>query len=256
VGYLAGPTKPPRLPDENPSAIRSESRAPEQASTSGVSQDRSVRPRTSQRPADPVQARGRADRLWDRIRELPSRALREIRDGQVRPLVGKGPINLIGAPTQASDKARFDNFGSPFYYFRHDRDAHFEQPALAQELSYEDRRDVLSVGTGRDVTSYFPDAGMYPGTRWRPRGKTLSRKIDVIRLSNGRNGVGAIKLPFDSLAPGQSVMVTGGPLSGCSVLFAADDQNFYAYHAGTSAPDGKWLTSRDGVKSIAEATSR
>ncbi|MEX3932939.1 cytotoxic necrotizing factor Rho-activating domain-containing protein [Paraburkholderia phymatum] len=60
-------------------------------------------------------------------------------------------------------------------------------------------------------------------------------------------------MPFSKIPPGGTVIVTGGMLSGCTVVMAANQQGFYAYHAGTSTPDPHWRTNTDGAASIVTA---
>jgi hypothetical protein len=127
----------------------------------------------------------------------------------------------------------------------------------ADELAPAERQDVLTVGNGSNVTSKSSHAKVSLGDHWGPTKKTLSKQVGVIELANGRNGVGAIRIPYENLKPGQSIVVTGGSLSGCTVMFASDTKNFYAYHAGTYGEgSGSWTTARDGANAIRYASSK
>lgn len=91
---------------------------------------------------------------------------------------------------------------------------------------------MLFVGNGEDATSYAHKANLYMGRYWGRGPATLTSDTSIIQIGNGREGVGAIKLPFDNLHNGQTVVVTAGALNGCTMLYASDGHSLYAYHAG------------------------
>jgi hypothetical protein len=115
----------------------------------------------------------------------------------------------------------------------------------------------LTVGDGTQVTSESSYSKVPLGDKWGPSGKRLDKAVPVIELGNGRNGAAAIKIPYSNLKPGQTLAVTGGAMSGCTMMYASDESAFYAYHAGTYG-EGKarWTTSQDGANSIRYASSR
>jgi len=213
VGYPLGPTKPPRLP-----ATRG---AGPQPGPSGVG------PRAS-----PLARLGRA---------------------QVGKLKGKGPLNLRASDSGASPDQPLGKVAVPFDYYRNDRDVQMRSAQPAETVPFSQRRDVLTVGTAKEATSYDGKARTYFGNRWDKKGSGLAGDTQVIKIDNGREGVGAIFVPFANIPPGGRLMVTGGALSGCTVMMAANQQGFYAWHAGTDRPGTQWTTANNGAASIVGA---
>jgi hypothetical protein len=176
-----------------------------------------------------------------------------IENAELDRLQGKGPFCVTLPLGPDEEQRRVNAFEVPFRYYRKDRDiTGMSRGRRFQNTSYEMRRDVLRVGNGGDVTSYSPGAKVIMG-HWGPHGASLAENINVIQLSNGKEGVGALKLRFADIPEGASVVVTGGVMSGCTMLFASDGHSLYAYHAGTSTPTAKWHTSTDGARSIVRA---
>ena len=172
----------------------------------------------------------------------------------LKQIAGKGPISLSVPASAAEEKSRIERMGNLFYFYRKDRDVKdMTFPRAVRSTNADKRRDVLAVGTGADVTSYSPNSRVYMGKHWEPGSTTLASDIDVIELANGRDGVGAIKVPFHDLRPGQTIVISGGAMNGCTMLFAADKSGLYAYHAGTSSLNSSWHTSSDGASSIVDA---
>ncbi|WP_244827666.1 cytotoxic necrotizing factor Rho-activating domain-containing protein [Caballeronia sp. TF1N1] len=216
VGYLSGPTKPPRM------------RPPEEPSTSSGSAAGSG---STTRPP--------ASRLGQR---------------DVEKLAGKGPLKLRAPTDQAAEQQRMDSIRVRFEYYRHDRDVtDMTAPMDATEARYDQRRDVLNVGETKDATSYDSKMKMFTGTYWDKKGISLKKTDQIISIDNGREGVGAIAVPYSKIPRGGTVLVTTGTLSGCSVVMASDGRNFYAYHAGTNRAGPGWTTSEDGAAEIVRA---
>ncbi|WNC91755.1 cytotoxic necrotizing factor Rho-activating domain-containing protein [Paraburkholderia sp. FT54] len=237
LGYPLSPTTPPKLPGET-------------AGPSGI--DRGARPKAIGRPGRPrsgSEPRPRASSKERRPTSVKSKIqgafytdAYRVRKGDIAPLEGKGAIYLKTT----------SEINSPFSFYRYDKDMKMSEPAKLPNITSTEAQEVLKTGNGRDVTSFSPNSGSYFG-QWG-RGKTkLSDKTNVIELENGKEGVGAVAISFADIPPKGSVLVTTGSLSGCTVMFAADNQKFYAYHAGTSAPAGNWKTAREGVSSLREA---
>jgi hypothetical protein len=106
--------------------------------------------------------------------------------------------------------------------------------ASLRASEYRDRRGVLTVGKGKDLTSYDP--GMKAVLN-RDRSADVSPALanaDVIALRSGRDGVAAINVNFADLAPGSTTIVTSGAMRGDMTLFTADDSGFSAYRAQAS----------------------
>jgi hypothetical protein len=78
----------------------------------------------------------------------------------------------------------------------------------------------------------------------------------VIELGNGRQGVGAIKLPFANVRAGGTVIISGGAMNGCTMLFACDGRSLYAYHAGSAEMAPDWHTAHQGAQSIVNAHTK
>ncbi|MFM0054346.1 cytotoxic necrotizing factor Rho-activating domain-containing protein [Paraburkholderia phytofirmans] len=172
---------------------------------------------------------------------------------EAKKLAGKGPINLRPLSDSPVNQERIRNLRIPFGYYRNDRDVHMNEPRDVTESTYEDRRDVVTVGTPEEVTSYDSKSRLNTGKAWDRKGKSLKRTDEIIKIDNGREGVGAIAVPFSKIPPGGSVIVTSGMLSGCSVVMAADREGFYVYHAGSDRGDPGWQTATDGAAAIATA---
>jgi hypothetical protein len=168
-------------------------------------------------------------------------------------LIASGPVNLVAVGGSTEERERLNSFAAPFSYYRHDADVpDMNQPSAARQTTSGERSDVLLVGNGADATSYVPESNSYLGREWAHQPSSLSG-VDIIKLGSGKQGVAAISLPFAGVPPGSTILVTGGPMNGSTMLFAADQNGFYAYHAGPSSPDGHWLASSDGARGIADA---
>ncbi|GAB7521968.1 cytotoxic necrotizing factor Rho-activating domain-containing protein [Paraburkholderia sp. 2C] len=177
-----------------------------------------------------------------------------IENAAIDRLAGKGPISVSAPLGPDEEQRRVNAFDTPFIFYRKDMDVtSMARGRRLQKTSSDMRRDVLKVGNGGDVTSYSGDAKFFVGRQWGPDGAKLAENINVIQLNNGRDGVGALRLRFADIPQGASVLVTGGPMSGCTMLFASDGHSLYAYHAGTSSPSANWHTSTDGARSIVKA---
>ncbi|MGX6999191.1 cytotoxic necrotizing factor Rho-activating domain-containing protein [Caballeronia sp. KNU42] len=178
-------------------------------------------------------------------------------------LIGKGPFNLEPPANPGEESKRIHEFPLDFDFYRKDGEGgmsygiNTEHAVSAKEAIPEVRKDVLTVGNGTQVTSEESHSKVRLGDQWGPSRNRLSKDVSVIELSNGRNGVGAIRISYENLKPGQTIAVTGGSLSGCTMMYASDTKHFYAYHAGTFGEGNEpWLTSRDGANAIRYASSK
>ncbi|CAB3762468.1 hypothetical protein LMG29739_03890 [Paraburkholderia solisilvae] len=171
----------------------------------------------------------------------------------LKRLQGEGPLNLEPATGPAADIARIRQFGMALTFYRNDKSASQTRDLSSiDKTAYEARHDVIAFGKGTDGTSYVPEAKAYIGRAWTTTPTELSG-TDIVKLGAGKDGTAAIMLPFDQLRLGSTVIVTGGPMRGSTMLFAADNHGFYAYHAGTSSNEPRWTVSEDGARSIANA---
>lgn len=262
VGYPMSPTQPPRLPNETPTSEPSGARDPQQKmpGTSGTSGATGARPRTPpQRPTGTRPKKGPVEAARAAFSKLKSPSVRK---GRVEKLIGKGPFNVEPAANSAEENKRIHEFPLNFDFYRKDGEGGMSygvdtgRVMSAKDVVPDVRKDVLTVGNGSQVTSKDSNSKVSLG-EWGPSKNRLSREVSVIELGNGRNGVGAIRISYEDLKPGQTIVVTGGSLSGCTTMYASDTGHFYGYHAGTYG-EGKepWLTSRDGANAIRYASSK
>ncbi|MER2474075.1 cytotoxic necrotizing factor Rho-activating domain-containing protein [Photorhabdus laumondii] len=107
----------------------------------------------------------------------------------------------------------------------------------------------LSVTTGSKLSSQTAN-GPFVG-KWKTN--DLDDNLEFIKVSNGSSGCVAIKIPFNNIPSDKPVIISGGQLSGCTMVYATDSKHFYAYHAGQNPGDDNWLTGREGVRSIYNA---
>lgn len=172
-----------------------------------------------------------------------------------RQLAGSGPINLEPAADATDDDARLKAFGHNFSFYRDDSDVNdMADPADVHAAASNGRRGVLTLGKGAQATSFAAELKGYLGRAWVPGGGPSGLEgTDIVKLGSGKDGVAAIKLRFEDLAPGSTTIVTGGPMQGSTMLFAADQQGFYAYHAGASNLRPQWDVAEDGARSIVDA---
>jgi len=238
TGYALSPTRPPHLPDD-----------PASQPVAGPSRDR----------AGSARARQRGDKTPGSIAALPPRSASQparlpgASSMELKRIAGKGPISIDPAATPLDDSLRVMAFGAPFFFYRNDKDVQMTQPRPARKTDYDDRRDVLQVAGGEHVTSYVANSKVNAGKFWGSGPAGQLQGADVLELSNGRQGVGAIKLPFANLRPGATIVVSGGAMNGCTMLFASDGRALYAYHAGSADVSPGWFTSQQGAQSIVKA---
>lgn len=269
------PTRPPRLPKENPGGRPSEGASSSQPGPSSGARSESSKPgpqkgtsgktgATPRRPPERPAGASRKKGPTDIVRNALSRMRKSsVRNGHVERLIGKGPFNVEPPANAAEENRRINEFPVNFDFYRKDGEGgmsygiNTEHVLPAKEAIPDVRKDVLTVGNGSQVTSEESHSKVRLGDQWGPSKKRLPKDVSVIELGNGRNGVGAIRIPYENLKPGQTVVVTGGSLSGCTMMFASDTGHFYAYHAGTYGEGkGQWTTSHDGANAIRYASSR
>lgn len=212
-GYVLGPTSPPKLPG-------------------GYGQGPQPGPSGVGAPASQFAGLGRA---------------------QASKLKGKGPLNLRASGGGTPPDQPLGKVAVPFNYYRNDRDVRMNAAQPASETPFSQRREVLTVGAAKEATSYDGKARTYFGNKWDKKGGGLNGDTEIIKIDNGREGVGAIAVPFENIPRGGSVVVTGGALSGCTFMMTANKQGFYAYHAGTDRPGTQWTTANNGASAIVGA---
>jgi hypothetical protein len=239
VGYPLSPTRPPRLPDGKTTGPVAGPSGVSAAETGGA------RPRVPSRKGAAGARQGA-----DIAQPKPSKTVA----GDLKRIAGKGPL-ILEVPINAfQDRMRVDNFRTRLYFYRHDKDVNDMDVARPlRKTDYDERRDVIVVGSGEHVTSYVANSKFRAGKYWGGATNANLQGAEIVELGNGREGVGAIKLPFVNIRRGSSVIISGGAMNGCTMLFASDGHSLYAYHAGTAESNPDWLTSQQGAKSIVDA---
>ncbi|CAE6819534.1 cytotoxic necrotizing factor Rho-activating domain-containing protein [Paraburkholderia haematera] len=274
IAYPLSPTRPPRLPKEPQTSGASGTRGPHERQpsaepSSGGNPDPRWRTQGTtgaipRRPLEPPTGTQPTKGVGGVVRKALSRLRKtSVSNGHVERLIGKGPFNVEPPANSAEEGRRIHEFPVNFDFYRKDGEGGMtygidtRQAQSAKDLRSHVRQDVLTVGNGSQVTSEESHSKVRLGEHWGPSRKRLSKDVSVIELANGRNGVGAIRIPYENLKPGQTVVVTGGSLSGCTMMFASDTGHFYAYHAGTYGEGNeRWTTSHDGANAIRYASNR
>ncbi|MDF9620145.1 RHS repeat-associated core domain-containing protein [Pseudomonas entomophila] len=159
----------------------------------------------------------------------------------VKNLQGKGPINLVSTSGVSIN----------FSFSRVDSEQSFG-PIPKSELNVSQISNVLKTSTGDQVTSFNGTVG-YLGVGWDKA--PLPEDVDVIWVTNGKQGAAGVNIELDDIEPGQQVVVTSGPLSGCIFIAGVRGSTFMAMHSGGEAMGG-WDTSRDGVEKVVELYNR
>ncbi|EQB98743.1 cytotoxic necrotizing factor Rho-activating domain-containing protein [Photorhabdus temperata] len=158
-----------------------------------------------------------------------------VKQGDASKLKRKGPFYTKGQSDIVTD----------FSFARHDSKEKFD-PKPQNELTSIDKRDVLETSPGDKITSYNKSSKWFAGTFWEKN--PLSETTDLIVLHNGVEGAAGLKIKFDDLESNRSVLITGGTLTGCTMITGVKDSTFYALHAGTSTPSESWKTGKEGVR--------
>ncbi|WP_261423025.1 cytotoxic necrotizing factor Rho-activating domain-containing protein [Serratia quinivorans] len=186
--------------------------------------------------------------LWDfkgdhtgNVMSFENTDIGKLRHGDISPLKERG--YATGSKTE--------NIDLEFDYIRNDKDIQMQisEHFTIEEITGDNGKlhGVMNTWKGAAVTSRAID-GTMPGF-WGDK-FTLSDNVNFITVTNGHSGVVAVKIPLNEIQEGKPVIITGGRLSGCSIIYAVDDGYFYTYHFGQQGGDTGWLTSRDGVASL------
>lgn len=159
-------------------------------------------------------------------------------NGNIRPLVGKGILSSKGAKN--------DNLPVAYDYVRIDR----EHDLLNKNIS--NVNSGLECYNGDKIKS----AEIIPGT---PMGnyynkQTFNDNLKIIQLDNGNCGTVGFKLDINQITPDKPLLIHGGELSGCTMVYGLKDNYFYAFHSGQPGNDkSQWETEIDGSKSIIDS---
>ncbi|MBL5950358.1 hypothetical protein JBO38_21790, partial [Enterobacter asburiae] len=135
----------------------------------------------------------------------------------------------------------------PFVINRFDSVEHNPEPReYSPQLlkSGGDLYNAVHVFRGSQASSSESGSGTI-GTHWGP--KTLSDNITAINVVNGMSGSVGIRIQMDDIKEGEPIIITSGALSGCTMLYAINKEQFYAVHTGQRPGDNDWKTGIQGV---------
>jgi hypothetical protein len=174
----------------------------------------------------------------------------------LKQLVKRGPPDLVPAANRQADQQRIDAFFGPVSFYRKDRAVSAPDfPSVIHATEYKDRRNVLTVGKGKDLAFYGAEAKAGSKSGKAADMTPELANASVIKLGSGNDGVAAVNVSFKDLAPGSTTIVSGGPMRGSTMLFTADESGFSAYHAGWSKHTRAKAADAE-ASSIAEAHER
>lgn len=109
---------------------------------------------------------------------------------------------------------------------------------------------AVSLFNGTQATSTESGSGTI-GIYW---GKNqLSSDITGINVVNGMSGSVGIRIPLSNITEGSPIIVTSGALSGCTMLYSVDSENFYAVHTGQKPGDDDWKTGAHGISTTQQS---
>lgn len=106
--------------------------------------------------------------------------------------------------------------------------------------------NAVGVFRGSQVTSTESGTGTV-GAHWG--NNKLSDSLTGINVVNGMSGSVGIRIRLDDIKEGEPIVITSGGLSGCTMIYAVDEENFYVVHTGQKPNDNDWKTGVHGVTS-------
>lgn len=160
-----------------------------------------------------------------------------VMNGNIRPLIGKGIISM---------EAKNDKLPVTYDYVISDK----KHEILSKNISN------VNFGIECYNGDKIKSAEIIPGT---PMGnyynkQTFNRDLKIIQLDNGNCGTVGFRLDINQLTPDRPLLIHGGELSGCTMVYGLKDNYFYAFHSGQPGNDKSiWETEKDGSKSIIES---
>lgn len=173
------------------------------------------------------------------ISQKPSDDISTVIQGELTPLIGKGIIDNNGS---------YDRL--PFSI------SHVQNDAKRQEVCEESTasKPGLVYFTGKNITS----AEILPGS---PIGQYYHQtqfedNLNVLEINNGDKGTFGISFDLNNVKEGEPLLICGGALSGCSVVFATKANKLFALHAGQHENEkAVWVTGKKGAESIAKSVA-
>ncbi|WP_179255533.1 cytotoxic necrotizing factor Rho-activating domain-containing protein [Burkholderia sp. HI2714] len=169
--------------------------------------------------------------------------------GDISAIQGIGPTHyaIDGEPTAGFrfDAYRSDDIGDSVNP-RNPVRVSFAVPQGFDVQTTDEFRDFIWLGETNSIIS--------------PKKEIRTDNLKTISVGNGNSGTVAVKIPLWAVSEGNSIFVHNAALSGCTVVYAVKDGNFYIYHTGlVSNADGldpNWRTAREGVVTLADAHSK
>lgn len=160
-----------------------------------------------------------------------------VMNGNIRPLIGKGII---------SREAKNDKFPVAYDYVRSDKECELLSKNISN-VNY-----GIECYNGDKIKSAEIIAGTPMGNYYNKQ--TFNHDLKIIQLNNGNCGSIGFRLNINQLAPDKPLLIHGGGLSGCTMVYGLKDNYFYAFHSGKPGNDKSiWETEKDGSKSIIES---
>ncbi|EKN4197797.1 hypothetical protein NTJ19_000868 [Yersinia ruckeri] len=84
----------------------------------------------------------------------------------------------------------------------------------------------------------------------------FDNNLHVLTVNNGERGTIGCQINLAKIEEGYPLLINGGKLSGCTMVYAVKGNSLFIYHAGKSGNDASdWKTGSDGVRSIIDAHS-
>ncbi|XBS71656.1 cytotoxic necrotizing factor Rho-activating domain-containing protein [Acerihabitans sp. KWT182] len=157
--------------------------------------------------------------------------------GDIQPLIGKGIL---------SGKTLTDDLPFAYDYIISDN----EHELLYKNIS--NKNDRIECYSGENTKS----AEIIPGT---PMGNYYNKQVfdanlKIIKLSNGNCGSVGFRFDINQLKLDKPLLIHGGALSGCTMVYGLKDNYFYAFHSGKEGNDASdWKTETEGSQSIIDS---
>lgn len=163
----------------------------------------------------------------------------KLQKGSITPLRNRG---LIAGNNKKSVETTLPFVINRFDSVEHNSAVREYSPQLLQEGG--DLYQSVHIFRGSQFTSQKPGVGTV-GTYWGR--KTLSDDLTAIYVTNGRSGSVGISIQLDDIKEKKPIVITSGALSGCTILYAVDKEQFYVVHTGQAVGDKNWKTGIQGV---------
>lgn len=158
-------------------------------------------------------------------------------DGNITPLIGKGIVD---------GKVINDKLPVMCDYVRIDKESDCLNNNQINKV------DGINSYNGNCTKS----SEIIPGT---PMGnyynkQTFGSNLKVMQLDNGNCGTVGFRFDITQIKANEPLLIHGGALSGCTMVYGVKDNYFYAFHSGRPGNDtSAWQTKTDGSKTIIDS---